>query len=375
MASTVALVAGDLVSTGGMDRANLALASYLLRSGRRLEVVAHRIAPALRAAPALEFHRVPKPLGSYLLGSPLLDLAGRRVGRRVLAQGGRVVVNGGNCLVADVNWVHYVHAAFAARRGSGWRSAKNALETRLSLREERRALAAARLVVANSERTKRDLTDLLGIRPERIRVVHLGIDAEQFQPAAPDERASRRHALGLDGRPALAFVGALGDARKGFDTLFDAWTRLERRGWDGVLLVLGHGAELEVWKQRVAAASLDQSIRFLGFRTDVARVLPALDGIVAPVRYEAFGQGVHEALCCGLPAVLSSSAGVAEKVPAALRPLLIDDPESSAELCQRLEAWRNALDQYREAARSLSTVLRARTWDVMAAEICQAMEH
>jgi glycosyltransferase involved in cell wall biosynthesis len=375
VSSTVALVAGDLVATGGMDRANLALASYLLRRGRRVEVVAHRVAPELLASPGLEFHRVPKPLGSYLLGSPLLDRVGRGVAARVLAEGGRVVVNGGNCAVADVNWVHYVHAAFLPRAAPrGWRRAKSAVERRLVLREERRALAAARLVLANSERTRQDLLQCLGVAAERVHVVRLGIDADEFRPAAEDERELRRKELGLDARPVLAFVGALSDSRKGFDTLFEAWIELGKRAWDPLLLVLGHGAELERWKGRAAAAGLGQSIRFLGFCQDVARILPALDGIVAPVRYEAFGQAVHEALCCGLPAVVSSSAGVAEKISGDLRGLLLDDPESPAELCRRLRVWRDDLDIHRGAARSLAANLRRHTWDVMAAEICEAME-
>ena len=74
---TFLLVSGDFVKTGGMDRANYALASYLADRGDVVELVAHRVASDLLARPNVVFHRVPKPLRSYLMGGPLLDRAGR----------------------------------------------------------------------------------------------------------------------------------------------------------------------------------------------------------------------------------------------------------------------------------------------------------
>ena len=112
-----ALVSGDFVKTGGMDRANYALASYLARRGHPVHLVAHRADDDLMGQGPVAFHRVPKPLGSYLLAEPLLDRAGRRWAARVASAGGRVVVNGGNCAWGDVNWVHYVHAAWPPRGG------------------------------------------------------------------------------------------------------------------------------------------------------------------------------------------------------------------------------------------------------------------
>src|SRR5262245_6134371 len=108
----IAIVTGDFVRTGGMDRANYALADYASRAGHPVELVAHRTASELLERPQVKFHRVPKPLRSYMLGEPLLDGAGRRVAHAVSARGGVAVVNGGNCLAGPVNWIHYVHAAY-----------------------------------------------------------------------------------------------------------------------------------------------------------------------------------------------------------------------------------------------------------------------
>ena len=74
------LIAGDFVATGGMDRANLALAHYLARQGGPVRLVAHRVADELLRFPNVRFVRVPKPAGAYMLGEPLLDAVGQALG-------------------------------------------------------------------------------------------------------------------------------------------------------------------------------------------------------------------------------------------------------------------------------------------------------
>lgn len=364
-----ALVSGDFVKTGGMDRANYALASYLARHGRPVELVAHRADADLFGQGDVTLHRVPKPLNSYLLGEPLLALAGRRRAARVAAAGGRVVVNGGNCVWGDVNWVHYVHAAWPPRGTGGvLRRLKRQYAHRTALVAERKALSRARVVVANSEQTRAVLLDRLALPPDRVHTVYYGTDPARFRPATPDERAAARVRLGWhDERPSVAFVGALGDLRKGLDTVLNAWRTLAREvGWDARLVVIGAGPGLD--RLRAEADARGDSVAFLGFRRDVPDVLRACDVLVSPTRYEAYGLNVHEALCCGLPALVSRSAGVAERYPAELDGLLIPDPGDPVDLARRLRAWRDDRARLAPAVAALSDRLRARTWDDMAAE-------
>jgi glycosyltransferase involved in cell wall biosynthesis len=367
----VAMIAADFVPTGGMDMPNLALAAFLGRQGRSVEVVSFRAHESLTKLPAVRFHRVPKPLDSYALGAPLLALRGEAVGRRVLERGGRVIANGGNCNTGDVNWVHYVHAAYARRGAPGWRALKNVLDHRIALTTEKRALRRARLVIANSELTRRDLLLHLDLRPERVVVVYYGVDAA-FSPPTDIERQQARAELGLGEAPALVFVGAMGDHRKGFDTLFEAWRALGR-DWDASLLVVGRGAQVDYWKQRTQLAGVE-SIRFLGFRADVPRILRAVDGMVAPTRYEAFGQAVQEAVCCGLPVVVSQRAGVVERLGEGMAPLLLGDPESPGELATLLTRWRNGLESFKAVARERAAELGRRSWDVMAEDVRRLMD-
>lgn len=363
------IVAGDFVRTGGMDAANHALASYLARAGTETHLVAHRVAEDLAALPNVRFHAVPRPLGSHTLGFPLLDRAGRRAAQSLWARAPVVLANGGNCRAGNAAWLHYVHAAYAPEiAGRPVRRMIAAGGRRAALRDERAVVRAARVVVGNSALTARHAVDLLGANADAAYFVHYGTDPERFRPPATDERMEARRALGwTDERPAVVFVGALGDRRKGFDTLFAAWTALcADGGWDARLAVVGAGGELEAWRRRAAEAGLTGRIEFLGFQPDVRRVLWAADALVSPTRYEAFGLAVQEALCCGLPALVSADAGVAERIPPSLRGLLVPDPDDAAELARRLRAWRGSLGIHRSTALALSAELRTRTWDDMA---------
>jgi glycosyltransferase involved in cell wall biosynthesis len=253
------------------------------------------------------------------------------------------------------------------------RRLKRAFSHRTALAAERKALRRARVVVANSNRTREALLDRLGLDPGRVHTVYYGSDPARFRPATPDERAAARDRLGWhDDRPVLAFVGALGDRRKGLDTLLAAWRILAAGpSWDARLVVIGAGPGLD--GMRADSAARGESIEFLGFRRDVPDVLRGCDALVSPTRYEAYGLNVHEALCCGLPALVSRSAGVAERYPAGLERLLIPDPDDPADLAARLRDWRDDRARLGAEVLGLSERLRASTWDDMAATFLETI--
>ncbi len=371
------LVTGDFVQTGGMDRANFALAEYLAARGEDLHLVAHRVAPELLVYPNVTFHRVPKLANSYLLGGFWLDWAGRRQAERLAKPGGRVLVNGGNCQWGDVNWVHYAHAAYQPVAQAGLlQQIKGRITHRLFVAGERAALQSAQVVIVNSERTKQDLMEHLKIPDQRLHRVYYGIDPQTFFPATQAEQRQLRQQLDWPyDRKIAVFIGALGDRRKGFDTLFAAWQQLcADSTWDVDLVTIGVGAELPLWQQRATEAGIGDRLQFLGFRSDVPNLLRAADCLVAPTRYEAYGLGVHEALCCGLPAIVSASAGVAERYPTDLRDLLLSNPDHTEELVSRLRGWRNALDTYRQRTETLGGELRRYTWTDMATKIVEIIQ-
>ena len=369
------LASGDFVPIGGMDTANHALACYLAR--RRagdVHLVAHRVSPDLAALPRVHVHRVLRPFGMHSLGEPLLTSVATRRARAFHRSGGHVLANGGNLDAGDVTWAHYVHAAYEPASAGVLNSTLVSSRHRQYVAAERRALTRARLVICNSDRTVRDVISCVGVDARRVKRVYYGIDASRFHDRIEPGEAKER--LGRDARtPLILFVGALGDRRKGFDTLYSAWGTICRTsGWDGHLLVAGSGAELDRWRSRTDRDGMSDRITFLGYRTDIPALLAAADVIVHPARYEAYGLAVHEAICMGVPVIVSASAGVAERLPSDLTELLLEDVQSAADLCIRLQRWRGGPDEFRQRTRRAGAMLRARTWDDMSRDIADLTE-
>ena len=369
------LATGDFAAHGGMDRANHALAAWLAANDGDVHLVAHRVDADLASLSGVHVHLVPRPFGAHLVGAPLLRGAAARMTREMPA-GTRILMNGGNGACGVATWIHYLHAAYVPDVAVSLRTRVSASAgRRYYLRREAAALRAAPLVICNSRRTAADVQRHYGVAAAKTTVVYYGIDGTAFAPVSARERQEAKQALGIEpDRPLAIFIGALGDRRKGFDLLFDAWRMLAARGgWDATLLVAGAGVERDAWAERARAEGL-RGVHVLGFRTDVARLLAAADVLVHPARYEAYGLGVHEAICRGVPAIVSAAAGVAERFPSALAPLLLPEGATAEDVASALTRWSARPGDWRAAVGELSAALRARSWDDMAADVARAVE-
>jgi glycosyltransferase involved in cell wall biosynthesis len=373
------LVAGGFHKRGGMDKANYALAEFLAASRQKVHLVTHDCEEELVRHPHISTTIVKRPLNSVFLGEFDLDRAARFVKRRLKLDGYsvRLVANGSNCLEGDVNWVHYVHGAWKPGKNEVPLSfrARNLVQQQITIRRERIAFQRAKLIITNSNLTKEHVEAHLHSGCEKVRTMYLGADPMHVIGEA--ERAAARKNMNLPhDRPVAAFVGALGlDSRKGFDTILKSWEILYKRAqWDVTLLVAGAGAALEGWKAVVAQKGLAGSIRFLGFRNDIESVLAASDLLLSPVRYEPYGLNVQEALTCGMAVLTAARAGVAERFPNDLYPLLLRNPDNAYECAERLLLWRRNQACWQERFQKFGDELRRRTWQVMAEEMIDILE-
>lgn len=366
------LVAGGFHGHGGMDKANLALAQYLVGQGTPVHIVCYTIDSDLAQHPLVTVHTVSRPAKSYLLGGPLLDFAGRKIARRVLEgwPNARILVNGDNCLWPGINWVHYVHHAWnvGPLHAPLWFRVKQRLARWMALRRERSAAKVGRMFITNSMRTSRDLIDLLGVDAGRVQTIYLGGESD-WGPISGEEKAAARKSLGVpEGRSVAVFIGSIGhDRRKGFDVLLEAWRKLcSDPQWDVDLLMAGSGGALGEIRQQVSQWKLEDRIRILGFSKQVPQLLAAADVLVSPVRYEAYGLNVQEAICRGVPAIVSADAGIAERYGPEFAPMLLPDPEDIGGLVTCLRQWRSNTPEWRSRFAGLGDTLRSYGWQEMA---------
>jgi glycosyltransferase involved in cell wall biosynthesis len=177
-----------------------------------------------------------------------------------------------------------------------------------------RSLKRAALIIANSDSTKRDAVELVGIPPERIQTVYLCIDARFSYVITDEEIASFRQRTGLEGGYIL-YLGTL-EPRKNILALLEAYALLRKIHQRSEKLVLagGKGWLYDQIFERVKALGLETEVRFPGFVSDTEQLLwyHAASAFVYPSLYEGFGLPVSEALACGIPVVTSNVSSLPE---------------------------------------------------------------
>ncbi len=167
-------------------------------------------------------------------------------------------------------------------------------------------------IIADSCHTRADLIRLLGVRPERIEVVYLGVD-ETFRPVTdPAALAAVRERYGLPERVIL-YLGTL-EPRKGLDTLVAAFARLAADLPHHLVIAGKRGWYTEPLFRQVRALGLERRVHFPGYVAagDQAALYSLADLFVLPSRYEGFGLPVLEAMACGTPVVCSQAASLPE---------------------------------------------------------------
>lgn len=374
------IVAGDYHQHGGMDRANYELAWHLAdRLSKRVLLVGFTVAEPLASHPLVHCELIRRPLGSTALGLLRLRRTAQRMVDRLARESPqtRLVVNGGNCRGPDINWVHMVHHAYSpCDNGSpfGFRL-RNRFHHWRSRWDERRSIPAARLVIANSNKTREELVRLLGLPEARIKVVYLGCDPIAHAPLTHAERFAARLEFQLAEQAlVIGFIGALGlDRNKGFDVLLSAVRSLSDRGLPVTVLAAGNG-NLRYWQKQVERLGLAGSVRLCGHVTRMRSFLAACDVMVSPTRYDAYGLAVHEAICCEVPVLVSGRAGVAERFPEELRECILPDPDDAEALVNRLLYWHAHRQALQSEFSRFAAELRRHTWADMAAKFVQLAE-
>jgi glycosyltransferase involved in cell wall biosynthesis len=200
-----------------------------------------------------------------------------------------------------------------------------------------RSVHRADLILADSQSTKDDLVELLGVDARRIEVVYPGVE-KRFRPIEDQallEKVRKRYNL------PPRFILGLGtlQPRKNFTGLIRAFADL-RFAISNLHLVIvgGKGWLYEEIFATVEHLGLGKKVVFPGFVAD--EDLPALynlaDLFVFPSLYEGFGLPPLEAMACGTPVVTSNASSLPEVVGEAGLIVAATKVEDLAETMQRV---------------------------------------
>ena len=195
------------------------------------------------------------------------------------------------------------------------------------------AVRRSHRVIADSQSTREDLIELLGVRSDRIDVVPLGLGG--VRRAAPLSERETRARFELGERSVLLSLSAK-RPHKNLLALIGAFARIpaERRP----LLVLPgyptwHEAEL---RSRAATAGVVEDVRFLSWLSgeELEGLWALAEAFVFPSLYEGFGLPVLEAMARGVPVACSNASSLPEVAGDAA---LLFDPHQESAIADALE--------------------------------------
>lgn len=168
-----------------------------------------------------------------------------------------------------------------------------------------------------------------GVRKEKIRVIHSGIDPAPFGKRPPAPRRSSA--------PAIGTVAVL-EERKGHRFLLEAAALLKRRGMRLELRFAGEGSRKHELQSMAAEWGLAEQVQFRGFVADIPEFLAGIDIFILPSLYEGLGVAVIEAMAAGKPVIATRVGGLPELVEDGVSGFLVPqrDPEALAESIARL---------------------------------------
>lgn len=243
-----------------------------------------------------------------------------------------------------VPWVHSFHTLARTKTAAGLPDDPVRAEIEAML------VRTADRLVAGSTQEERDLVRFYGADPDKVCVVPLGVDVEEF--AAPSSGRMRER-LRLQGKRLVLYVGRL-ERLKGTDTLVETLASLHARpGFEDVHTVVVGGDSGDGQRQSDHSGGergrLEDLATALGVRShltftgalphdELADLYAVAEVCVVPSRTETFGLVALEALASGVPVVAAAVGGLLDIVDDGVTGHLVEgrDPQDFAAALARV---------------------------------------
>ena len=143
-------------------------------------------------------------------------------------------------------------------------------------------------------------------RSGKVSILHNAVDLDIFRFDAA-ARADVRRELGIpEGARVIGHVGRF-DEQKNHTFLADIFKAVSELDASAVLLLVGDGALRASFEKKIAESGLTDRVILAGVRSDVPRLLSAMDAFAFPSFYEGMPNTVIEAQATGLPCVISDT--------------------------------------------------------------------
>jgi glycosyltransferase involved in cell wall biosynthesis len=214
-------------------------------------------------------------------------------------------------------------------------------------------------------KSNREYLEHLGMRPSAIMEKRATVDSGIFM--------KRRAAFHSDFRR-FVYVGRF-SPEKNLPRLLEAF-RIVRDKSRANLVLVGYGPDELLLKQKTSDLGLNESVVFVGPKTqeEVSQAFAESDCLVLPSLSEPWGLVANEALCAGLPIIVSDQCGCALDLATEDTGWVVD-AENTAELAEAmLEVCRLPQERLQEMGRAAVKISAEYTPEACARRILANLE-
>jgi glycosyltransferase involved in cell wall biosynthesis len=177
----------------------------------------------------------------------------------------------------------------------------------------KQVLKDADRIIVVSNATKNYVLSL-GADPDKIRVLHNGVDLSRFKPLS-GAKAEMRKKLGVPEDASVVLTVRRLVYKNGIDTLIESARIAVKKNPNLVFIAVGKGPDFEEVKRQIERLGLQRNFRFTGFVADddLPFYYNVADFFVLPSKS---GEGLPlvalEAMACGLPVIATNVGGTSE---------------------------------------------------------------
>lgn len=169
----------------------------------------------------------------------------------------------------------------------------------------------------------------------------VGVSTDRYHPADEQMQEAMRRAEGLSSEDYVILCTGELNKNKDQQTLIRAAARLKKDIPEVKVLLAGNGPLEGELKELAASLGVEDTVRFLGYRTDLERVVPCVDVVVSCSRREGMPLNIIEAMLCQKPIVAAVNRGTRELVKDGENGFLFPAGDEK-ELARRLEILRDS---------------------------------
>ncbi len=313
-------------SMGGAERYCAGVVRGLAQRGHRVTVIADSMEPSVRetAGTGVKFLRAPMSGRGSLMKNMSFFMSVQQVlsGEEFdLTYGLSRIMPADVLRISDPLHAAWLELGYSRGFFSLFRRFMPRHSSILSM--ERKAIAAAGLVVTNSRLTAEHVMHYYGVSSEKITTIHNGYDPVRFYPVQQDKKHGLRVKLGLPSDRNIILFAGTNLERKGLGTLIDALGSMA--GERDFRLIVAGPESLGPYGAKAEKADIADRIIMPGYVRDMAAMYQASDLFVLPTRYDPFANSCLEAAACGVPVITTAFNGAGEVISAAAPWLVVEN--------------------------------------------------